>query len=142
MYPVVLFAALWVKTRDEATVRSKAVYLALAVLPDGTRDNLGLPTLQTCIVHLSRNSLDFANWKERKPLASALREIYTAPSESVHTQLRKIIKTSWKNADRRTDPMRSTTPHTQNLDTSIPLSRMYLPKLADRFPSRYDVVNH
>ena len=26
-------------------------------------------TLQTCIVHLIRHSLDFANWKERKPLA-------------------------------------------------------------------------
>jgi transposase-like protein len=28
-------------------------------------------TLQTCIVHLLRHSLDFANWKERKPLAAA-----------------------------------------------------------------------
>jgi Transposase, Mutator family len=28
--------------RDDATVRSKAVYLALAVLPDGTRDSLGI----------------------------------------------------------------------------------------------------
>lgn len=37
-------------------------------------------TLQTCIVHLLRNSLDFANWKERKPLAAALRPIYTAAS--------------------------------------------------------------
>ena len=37
-------------------------------------------TLQTCIVHLIRHSLDFANWKERKPLAAALRPIYTAPS--------------------------------------------------------------
>ena len=35
MYPVVFFDALRVKIRDEATVRSKAVYLALAVLPDG-----------------------------------------------------------------------------------------------------------
>ena len=35
-------------------------------------------TLQTCIVHLMRHSLDFANWKERKPLAAALRPIYTA----------------------------------------------------------------
>ena len=26
-------------------------------------------TLQTCIVHLIRHSLDFANWKERKPMA-------------------------------------------------------------------------
>jgi transposase-like protein len=127
MYPVVFFDALRVKIRDEATVRSKAVYLALAVLPDGSRDILGIwieqtegakfwmkvftdlktrgcqdiliavtdglkgmsealaavfpaTTLQTCIVHLIRNSLDFANWKERKPLAAALRAIYTAPS--------------------------------------------------------------
>jgi transposase-like protein len=127
MYPVVFFDALRVKIRDEAVVRSKAIYLALAVLPDGTRDILGIwieqtegakfwlkvftdlktrgcqdiliavtdglkgmsealaaafpaTTLQTCLVHLIRNSLDFANWKERKPLAAALRPIYTAAS--------------------------------------------------------------
>jgi putative transposase len=127
LYPVVFFDALRVKIRDEATVRRKAIYLALAVLPDGTRDILGLwieqtegakfwmkvfsdlktrgcqdiliavtdglkgmsealaavfpdTTLQTCIVHLIRSSLDFANWKERKPMATALRAIYTAAS--------------------------------------------------------------
>jgi transposase-like protein len=47
MYPVVFFDALRVKIRDEATVRSKAVYLALAVLPNGTRDILGLWIEQT-----------------------------------------------------------------------------------------------
>jgi putative transposase len=127
VYPVIFFDALRVKIRDEGTVRNKAVYLALGVLRDGTREILGLwieqtegakfwmkvfsdlksrgcqdiliavtdglkgmsealaavyptTTLQTCIVHLLRNSLEYANWKERKPLASALREIYTAPS--------------------------------------------------------------
>ncbi len=127
MYPVVFFDALRVKIRDEAVVRSKAVYLSLAVLPDGSRDILGIwieqtegakfwmkvftdlrtrgcqdiliavtdglkgmsealaavypaTTLQTCIVHLLRNSLAFANGKERKPLAVALRPIYTAAS--------------------------------------------------------------
>ena len=40
MYPVVFFNALRVKIRDEATVMRKAVYLALAILPDGTRDIL------------------------------------------------------------------------------------------------------
>jgi len=40
MYPVVFFDALRVKMRDEGTVRSKAVYLALALLPDGSRDIL------------------------------------------------------------------------------------------------------
>ena len=127
LYPVVFFDALRVKIRDEAVVRSKAVYLALAVLPDGTREVLGIwieqtegakfwmkvfsdlqtrgcqdiliavtdglkgmsealaavfpaTTLQTCIVHLIRHSLDFATWKERKPMAAALRPVYTAPS--------------------------------------------------------------
>jgi len=42
MYPVVFFGALPVKIRDETGVRSKAVYMAVAVLPDGTRDILGL----------------------------------------------------------------------------------------------------
>ena len=127
VYPVIFFDALRVKIRDEGTVRNKAVYLALGVLRDGTREILGLwieqtegakfwmkvfsdlksrgcqdiliavtdglkgmsearaavypaTTLQTCIVHLLRNSLEFANWKQRKPLAIALRAIYTAPS--------------------------------------------------------------
>jgi putative transposase len=127
LYPVVFFDTLRVKIRDEATVRIKAVYLALAVLPDGSRDILGIwieqtegakfwmkvfsdlkargcqdiliavtdglkgmeealaavfpgTTLQTCIVHLLRQSLDFANWKQRKSLAAALRTIYAAPS--------------------------------------------------------------
>jgi putative transposase len=127
MYPVVFFDALRVKIRDEALVRSKAVYLALAVLPNGTRDILGIwieqtegakfwmkvftdlkvrgcqdiliavtdglkgmsdalaavfpaTTLQTCIVHLLRHSLDFASARDRKRLAAALRPIYTAPS--------------------------------------------------------------
>jgi len=126
VYPVIFFDALRVKIRDEGTVRNKAVYLALGVLRDGTREILGLwieqtegakfwmkvfsdlksrgcqdmliavtdglkgmsealaavypaTTLQTCIVHLLRHSLEFANWKQRKPLAMALRAIYTAP---------------------------------------------------------------
>ena len=35
-------------------------------------------TLQTCVVHLLRHSLDYASWKERKPLAAALKEVYRA----------------------------------------------------------------
>ena len=126
LYPVVFFDALRVKIRDEGVVRSKAVYLALGVLADGTRDILGVwieqtegakfwmkvftdlktrgcddiliavtdgltgmadaveavypaTTRQTCLVHLMRQSLDLASWKERKALAAALRPIYTAP---------------------------------------------------------------
>jgi transposase-like protein len=143
VYPVIFFDALRVKIRDEGTVRNKAVYLALGVLRDGTREILGLwieqtegakfwmkvfsdlksrgcqdiliavtdglkgmsealaavypaTTLQTCIVHLLRNSLEFANWKERKPLALALRAIYTAPgADAAMTALDEFERGPW-----------------------------------------------
>src|SRR6266403_2083719 len=42
MYPVVFFDALRVKIRDEGTVKNKAVYLALGIQRDGTKEVLGL----------------------------------------------------------------------------------------------------
>lgn len=42
MYPVVFFDALRVKIRDEGTVRNKAVYLALGMAAEGTREVLGI----------------------------------------------------------------------------------------------------
>nr|WP_255474929.1 transposase [Pusillimonas sp. ANT_WB101] len=42
MYPVVFFDELRVKIRDEGVVRNKAVYMAFGLLPDGTREILGL----------------------------------------------------------------------------------------------------
>ena len=41
-YPVVFFDALRVKIRDEGTVRNKAVYLALGIAAEGTKEVLGL----------------------------------------------------------------------------------------------------
>jgi putative transposase len=143
MYPVVFFDALRVKIREDSMVRSKAVYLALGVLPDGSKDILGIwientegakfwmkvfndlktrgcndiliavtdglkgmgealevvyprTTLQTCIVHLIRNSLDYASWKDRKALAAAIRPIYTAPSaEAAQAELDAFEQSLW-----------------------------------------------
>lgn len=46
-YPLVFFDAIRVKIRDEGFVRNKAVYIALAILPDGSREILGLWIEQT-----------------------------------------------------------------------------------------------
>jgi len=125
VYPVVFFDALRVKIRDEGSVRNKAVYVALALNPDGEKDVLGLwieqtegakfwlkvmnelktrglgdiliavvdglkgfpeaittvfpdTQVQTCIVHLIRNSLAFVSWKDRKAIMPALKAIYRA----------------------------------------------------------------
>ena len=143
LYPVVFFDALRVKIREDAVVRNKAIYLALGVLPDGTRDILGrwientegakfwmkvfndlktrgvadiliavtdglkgmhealsavfpATTLQTCIVHLIRNSLDYARWKDRKALAAAIKPIYTAASaEAAMAELEAFAQGPW-----------------------------------------------
>ena len=53
-------------------------------------------TLQTCIVHLIRHSLDFATWQQRKSLAAALRTIYTAPSaEAARDALDAFERSPW-----------------------------------------------
>ena len=125
LYPVVFFDALRIKIRDEGTVKNKAVYLALGVLADGTKDILGiwieqsegakfwlrviteirnrgvsdiliavvdglkgfpeaitavfpLTQVQTCVVHLIRNSLEYTGWKDRKAVVAELKTIYRA----------------------------------------------------------------
>ena len=46
-YPLVFFDAIRVKIRDEGFVRNKAIHIALGILPDGTREVLGLWIEQT-----------------------------------------------------------------------------------------------
>ena len=46
-YPLVFFDAIRVKVRDEGFVRNKAIYIALGVLPDGTKEILGIWIEQT-----------------------------------------------------------------------------------------------
>jgi len=47
VYPVVIFDALRVKIRDEGVVRNKAVYLALGITRNGTKEVLGFWIQQT-----------------------------------------------------------------------------------------------
>ncbi len=39
--------------------------------------------VHTCIVHLIRNSMGFASWKDRKAIAGALRSVYRAENAQV-----------------------------------------------------------
>src|SRR3972149_3155852 len=41
-YPLVFFDAIRVKVRDEGFVRNKAIYIALGILPEGTKEILGI----------------------------------------------------------------------------------------------------
>jgi putative transposase len=129
--------------RDEGSVRSKAVYLAIGVAPDGRKELLGIwieqtegakfwmrvmselrdrgvndiliaivdglkgfpdaihavfphTQIQTCIVHLLRNSLEYVGWKKRKAVALALKAIYRASdAETAALALNDFEESPW-----------------------------------------------
>ena len=57
-----------------------AVVDGLRGFPEAIEAVYPLTQIQTCIVHLIRNSLEHVGWKERKALASELKSIYQAPN--------------------------------------------------------------
>lgn len=52
----------------------------LTGLPETIRATWPNATVQTCVVHLIRNCMRYASWKDRKAIATMLRPIYTAPT--------------------------------------------------------------
>ena len=76
-------AKFWLRVMNE--LRNRGVEDVLLAVVDGLK---GFPeailavfpeaVVQTCIVHLLRHSLDFVSWKDREPVAAALKDIYRA----------------------------------------------------------------
>ncbi|MCG1039386.1 IS256 family transposase, partial [Mycetohabitans sp. B7] len=78
-------AKFWLRVVNELKLRGVqdiliAVVDGLKGFPEAINTVFPETTVQTCIVHLIRNSLDFASWKERKQVAAELKEVYRAPS--------------------------------------------------------------
>jgi putative transposase len=76
-------AKFWLRVMTE--LKNRGVEDVLLAVVDGLK---GFPeailavfpeaTVQTCVVHLLRHSLDFVSYKDRKPVAAALKGIYRA----------------------------------------------------------------
>ena len=76
-------AKFWLRVMNELKNRGVddvliAVVDGLKGFPDAITAVFPQATVQTCIVHLLRHSLDFVSWKDRKPVAAALKDIYRA----------------------------------------------------------------
>jgi transposase-like protein len=142
LYPIVFFDALRVKVRDEGIVKSKAVYVALALDTEGQKHVLGLwieqtegakfwlkvmnelktrglndiliavvdglkgfpeaigavfpqTMVQTCIVHLIRNSLAFVSWADRKAIVPDLKAIYGAANPEAALERLDALEENW-----------------------------------------------
>ncbi|WP_408581475.1 IS256-like element ISBcen18 family transposase [Burkholderia cenocepacia] len=84
-------AKFWLKVFNELKTRGCqdiliAVVDGLKGLTEAISAAYPRTTVQTCIVHLIRNSLEYASYKDRKVLAAALRQIYAAASEEAARQ--------------------------------------------------------
>jgi putative transposase len=94
-------AKFWLRVMNE--LRSRGVEDILIAVVDGLK---GFPdailavfpeaTVQTCIVHLLRQSLAFVAYKDRKPVAAALKDIYRAVDATAgETALAAFEEGSW-----------------------------------------------
>jgi putative transposase len=94
-------AKFWLRVMTE--IRNRGVEDVLIAIVDGLK---GFPDaitavfpqaqVQTCIVHLIRNSLDFVSYKDRKMVVAALKEIYRATdADAAHQALDAFADGIW-----------------------------------------------
>lgn len=93
-------AKFWLSVMNE--LRNRGVQDILIAVVDGLK---GFPeaitaafpetTVQTCIVHLIRHSMNFCSWKDRKAVAADLRPIYEAPTAEEAARQLDTFETKW-----------------------------------------------
>jgi putative transposase len=94
-------AKFWLRVMNELKNRGVddimlAVVDGLKGFPDAITAVFPDTVVQTCIVHLLRNSMDFVSWKDRKPLATALKTIYRAvDAEAAEEALTAFEASEW-----------------------------------------------
>jgi putative transposase len=93
-------AKFWLSVMNE--LRNRGVQDILIAVVDGLK---GFPeaitaafpeaTVQTCIVHLVRHSLNFCSWKDRKAVAADLRAIYAAATADLAADELNAFEEKW-----------------------------------------------
>jgi len=94
-------AKFWLRVMTE--IKNRGVNDILIAIIDGLKGfpeaiNSVFPEtqIQTCIVHLIRNSLDFCSWKDRKPVAKELKTMYrAADAQAAHAALQAFEDGPW-----------------------------------------------
>jgi putative transposase len=92
--------AYWLTVLTE--VRNRGVEDVLIVCCDGLK---GLPEairtvwpraeVQTCVIHLIRNSMKYVSYGDRKQVAAALKPLYTAPTLEAAEAAREQLRKDW-----------------------------------------------
>jgi transposase-like protein len=93
-------AKFWLKVMNELKTRGVADILIAVVdgltgFPEAIGAVFPRTTVQTCIVHLIRNSLSFVSWKDRKRIMPAIRAIYRAETAEAAAARLDAFEAEW-----------------------------------------------
>ena len=93
-------AKFWLKVMNELRTRGVgdiliAVVDGLTGFPDAIATVFPQAAVQTCIVHLIRNSLAFVSWKDRKTVVPDLRAIYRAETAEAAAARLEAFEAGW-----------------------------------------------
>lgn len=104
------FRGLWIAENEGARfwlavmteLRNRGVQDILIAVVDGLKGfpeaiNSAFPetTVQTCIVHLVRHSLNFCSCKDRKAVAAKLRDVYSAEAAEAAWEALEAFDADW-----------------------------------------------
>ncbi len=96
----------WLKVITELKTRGVndiliAVVDGLKGFPEAIASVYPQTVVQTCIVHLIRNSLPFVSWKDRKAILPAIKAIYRAENADMALLRLDEFEDEWASATRR-----------------------------------------
>jgi putative transposase len=150
-------AKFWLQVVTELKNRGvRDIFIAcvdgLKGFPEAIESIFPQTVVQLCIVHLVRHSLNYVNWKQRKEVASDLRKIYAAATETeaeqrlTHFSLKwdgkyPMISKSWRSNWVRVIPFFAHPPeirkviYTTNAIESLNMSLRKVTKARGSFPN-------
>jgi len=93
-------AKFWLKVMNELKLRGVndvliAVVDGLKGFPEAITTVFPQTMVQTCIVHLIRNSLSFVTWKDRKAILPSIKAIYRAENADAALQRLEEFEAEW-----------------------------------------------
>ena len=93
-------AKFWLKVMNELKLRGVndvliAVVDGLKGFPEAITTVFPQTMVQTCIVHLIRNSLSFVTWKDRKAILPSIKAIYRAENADAALQRLEEFEAQW-----------------------------------------------
>jgi putative transposase len=93
-------AKFWLKVMNDLKNRGVADILIAVVdglkgFPEAITSSFPQTLVQTCIVHLIRNSLAFVSWKDRKTIMPSIKAIYHAENADAALQRLEAFEAEW-----------------------------------------------